>query len=517
MDEQAIISQLEHFARDPRGFLAEEPPVIVDRSAATLAPTFSQAEVEGGASARARDQVRDQMSTTLGTTTARLDQLAVGRSAILANDRPENLVDRPDQLIRRIDQLDERRLTQGSLEEPPWSSFYWATFLGQIGFRYADPRFPRGEWEVNQRYIADHPPSAVVDSGDAAQIDLLSPAEKYDLLVGDPDFGLTQASWRTGRPGIAHWEGLCHGWAPASYMNDRPRKPVTVLAADGKTRLTFYPVDIKALLCLLWANCAPPYRIGGLGSHINRISGRSNAEKPRVDDIGRLIDPDDLDTNPGTWHQVITNQIGVAGRSFVLDATYSAEVWNQPVFRYQYAYFNPQALHARRVLGADDRMPRIGLAPTWQDARVARSSFPDDLFARFRAPEATAVIGVTMNVWWSYDGVLPLHNENGTALAQALYLYDLELNGQNEIIGGEWYRNRHPDFLWTPSVGAVARSPWDDATTGEWTGDSPPAAWRDAARSAAAHRVRYSQDDVRAEPQPLAKVVLELLRRSRLP
>ena len=29
------------------------------------------------------------------------------------------------------------------------------------------------------------------------------------------------------------------------------------------------------------------------------------------------------------------------------------------------------------------------------------------------------------------------------------YWYDLELDAQNNIIGGEWLSNYHPDFLWT--------------------------------------------------------------------
>ena len=41
--------------------------------------------------------------------------------------------------------------------------------------------------------------------------------------------------------------GICHGWAPAAFMVQRPTKMVEVLAADGKTKIKFYPSDIKAL------------------------------------------------------------------------------------------------------------------------------------------------------------------------------------------------------------------------------------------------------------------------------
>ena len=52
---------------------------------------------------------------------------------------------------------------------------------------------------------------------------LLSPAEKYDLLVGDANYGLTKQMWNAGKGyhdrygSVESWMGYCHGWAPAAY------------------------------------------------------------------------------------------------------------------------------------------------------------------------------------------------------------------------------------------------------------------------------------------------------------
>lgn len=69
------------------------------------------------------------------------------------------------------------------------------------------------------------------------------------------------------------------------------------------------------------------------------------------------------------------------------------------------------------------------------------------------------------------------------------YLYDLELNDQGQIIGGEWYTNKHPDFLWTPEEGETAGSPIDiQINTVKWLPGQPtPALWRKGAEYLSPH------------------------------
>ena len=83
-------------------------------------------------------------------------------------------------------------------------------------------------------------------------------------------------------------------------------------------------------------------------------------------------------------------------------------------------------------------------------------------------------------------------------------MYDLELDAKGNIVGGEWYTNAHPDFLWVPDQKERAVSPADRFLRGEWNAgkEALPASWTSAA-------VRASQGQ-----QPLAKVVEALIEAS---
>ena len=244
-----------------------------------------------------------------------------------------------------------------------------------LGCRYADSGFPgSSDWLDNRNYIEANPAPRIVESGDQDAIRRLSPSEKYDLLVGDPDGTLTTAMWAQGRGfyersgEVESWMGICHGWAPAAYMLPRPTRYVDALAADGRTKLRFYPSDIKALASLLWANAATLSRF---------IGSRANDKDPPMDANGRLLSARAFDTNPGTWHMSVVNQIGVARRSFVIDATYDYEVWNQPVYSYRYSYFNPLTRARPRSACARPRSPTASSRITTNSASTApRTSTP---------------------------------------------------------------------------------------------------------------------------------------------
>src|SRR5262249_43554658 len=130
----------------------------------------------------------------------------------------------------------------------------------------------------------------------------------------------------------------------------------------------------KALASLLWANAHPVSKF---------IGTRSNDKKPETDKNGRVKSSAVFDTNPGTWHLAIVNQIGVGKRGFIMDETYDYEVWNQPVYAYEYRYWNQQTMRSAKDLRA---------------ATVARADFTKDRFAAYRSPNGVAFAGVTMRV-----------------------------------------------------------------------------------------------------------------------
>lgn len=395
-----------------------------------------------------------------------------------SHDLAKNLVDS----LVLTNLADMHSIRSSSLAESPWSDDYWGIYAGVIAKRYSDTNFPRSEdWKVLTDYVRNKQPSNPDD---------LSPAEKYDLLVGDAGKTMTKYNLNEGQPyysesgKVETWMGICHGWAPAAFMVQRPTKMVEVLAADGKTKIKFYPSDIKALASLLWANTNPATKF---------IGGRCNVKTPSTDANGRIKDSSCRDTNAGTWHLAVVNQIGKARRSMVLDATYDYEVWNQPVYSYSYSYFNPQTNKAYQTLSY---------------AKVAVGSYTTDKFKAYRAPGTTHIVGVAMDVRWTVE-THPSHNTPDSsyrdAVSGARYLYTLELDSTGNILGGEWYQNAHPDFLWLSPPGTRAKS--DAEPTGTqptWDGATAvPTNWMTAARTASSYG------------QPLGVIVDSLVRLAR--
>jgi len=433
----AIEADLEKFDTNPQLFLNTLPTKTVTAPV----PLFSNTVVADKTFVDAKNSVIRQDPTA---------------DAPGANDQARNLVDAL--VLTKLEDMHTLRAVD--LPESPWSDDYWGLYAGSTAKRYADPGHNiTADWKTNTDYVRNMQP---------ASADNLSPAEKYDLLVGDANKTLTKYNLDTGKAyyqtygKVESWMGICHGWAPAAFMVARPQKAITVTAADGVTKIKFYPSDIKALASELWATTSP---------RVKFIGGRCNTKMPAVDSIGRIKDTACRDTNAGTWHLAVVNQIGKAKRSMVLDATFDYEVWNQPVYGYDYNYFNPKTKKTYKTLSY---------------AKVAVADFPDDKFKQYRAAGTTHIVGVAMNVKWVVE-TEPSHfspdSPSRDAISGARYLYTLELDAQGNIIGGEWMQNAHPDFLWTSPAGTKATAPNEaEAVVSAWDGTTAvPASWRSAA------------------------------------
>ncbi|MDU9050130.1 MAG: hypothetical protein Q3M30_14885 [Candidatus Electrothrix sp. Rat3] len=482
-DEQGkeLNTSVQEFYENPVEFMNRIPlkydGEALDSSDASI---FDQAGIEQNAHVEARDALRQQVTER--------DEIAVGRAAFADNDEADGFVD--ELRFSGLQSMEDNGLMRAGLEESPWSDDYWALYLGSLGKRYADPGFPAsGDWKENYDYIKQYPAAEIVAQGDSEAINRLSPAEKYDILVGDIDYSLTRKMWELGRKyyvrtgHVETWMGLCHGWAPASYMLPRPTKTATVLAADGSTYITFYPADVKALATLLWAKVKCRSRF---------IGGRCNDKDPAKDpQTGRILSQICFDTNPGTWHLSVVNQIGASRRSMVMDATYDYQVWNQPIVSYSYRYFNPKSMY---------------YADSVAEAKVAVGDFSNDKFAQFRSNETDSIVGIEMKVSYLVE-TTPNHSEvdgpDNDQVKTVVYLYDLELDFAGNIIGGEWYQNAHPDFLWTPVQGEqlLTAAERHISLDENWQSGQPLAQqWQQSASMAAEY-----------EQAPLAAIVEQLI------
>ena len=374
--------------------------------------------------------------------------LGEGKQGWEAHDNPRYLFEDGVKVETNIMHLP----AAGKLTFKPWSADYWPIAKGGISYRYADPEF-------EAMLLDDDTYARVIDyykqptdflrlppSGEQRQqkLDMYSPAEKYDLLVGSSDFTLTNQAKQQGHKyadedgAVAAWMGICHGWAIAAYASPRPAQSIAVKAVDGKTTVNFYPDDLRALVSLKWAAASSwnGLFIGGR-CNVSQHADDDDEQRLNVDaESGRVLDAECFDTNPGTWHTVITNKIGRYNESFIMDATFDAEVWNQPVYAYKVQYYHPRT-QAPGTLEASI-MP---IDAQWKQ---------EDTFAAFRNnPQAKKIVLVKMSVTYVAENAPQPGKSAADYLISVTYWYDLELDEHDNIVGGEWLSNSHPDFLWT--------------------------------------------------------------------
>ena len=179
--------------------------------------------------------------------------------------------------------------TIGKLKDKPWSGDYWATYKGGISYRW----HMETEDDTERFYynITDKVSDLTADD-----IEFLSPAEKYDLLIGADHFPLTtyekkRTNINKTRKGhkdyeegyeIPTWFGLCHAWAPVT--------------------IRFGSSDIKALLTYLHHTESPPSRLIGTRCNLSFKDLEKKLKEGEItkeEFIEKVESSQCMDTNPG--------------------------------------------------------------------------------------------------------------------------------------------------------------------------------------------------------------------------
>lgn len=378
--------------------------------------------------------------------------------------------------FKSLEEIEAQGLTSGRVQVQPWSGDYWAYAAGILGARYLDPEFVYlYDWQKRFEFVTTKSAAKVLQASGQNGVKSLSPSEKYDLLVGDNLGRFTASMWAQGKQyydeygSVESWMGICHGWAPAAIVEPRPERSIEVPSYDGKWQVALNPSDIKGLVSYSWATNR--FRNVTLGN-------RCNKKNPARDENGRIKDMECFDLNPATWHLAMVHMVGVEQRSFVMDATFDYEVWNQPLVSYSYTYFNPQTRKAQKNL---------------EQAIVTRENFTKDRYSKYRPNEARSFVGVSMKVAYVVEtqaNDMESDSEQQDAIRWVKYDYDLELNEIGEIIGGEWYLDSHPDFIWNPKKG---ERPWSvldqNLSPASWVSPRLPDAWVKAAQEGSEYGV----------------------------
>lgn len=276
----------------------------------------------------------------------------------------------------------------------PWSESFWPANEGGIAVRWNWGG--ASNFKKNKLYSMNE--LLFMNEGFIAR---LSPAEKFDILMGRYDYPTVKGERARVSRLQADWHGICNGWTAASLNHEEPAA-VTLVNADG-IRVPFGSSDVKALLSYYYA-VVESQSAGQIGSRCS---------------VGIQASKTCKDVNPGAFHIALANEIGMKRRGFAIEIDPTGQVWNQPMYAY-----------SSRIVGEG--------SPSRRDRRrhnVDREvtvettiSYGDD--------------GVDYPRMYPTNGTSEHHTESKT------YRYTLKLNYAGEIIGGEWLQKNHPDFIW---------------------------------------------------------------------
>jgi len=428
--DQSTEQFLREFHRNPEKMINQLPPEIKDGK--VIHRGFLNSEFLDQKLIEEKDSLRRQVVKKSRFSITPLTRVG-------DDDNPASLVEN-GVVLKNVLELDKRGFSKATIPETLWSDTYWPIHKGLIAYRYADGTADTKDWMTNySNYLARPTFTMPTDS--------LSPAEKYDLLVGDGSMTMTDYSWSNGRRyfeqhgHVPTWMGICHGWSAATHMKAKIPYGSIVLKTPNGNSIRFYQSDVKGLVSMLWAKASPTTKFLGF---------RCDANPPR-DGQGRVVGDKCYDSNAASFYLVLTNQLGMNKRSFVMDATYDAEVWNFSVVSYKGTYYNPQTFQQTDNI---------------KQAIIPVNKFTIDKFKQYRTPGTAYVMGVQMDVTYM--------NETGAN-------HKVQTKPATKT---QRYTRAHPDFIWSYAADAQAVAPGDaDINADDWNVSGPvPEAWTAAAQ-----------------------------------
>jgi hypothetical protein len=305
-----------------------------------------------------------------------------------------------------------------------WSESYWPSMLGGIAYRWNHPDPQPFKYKL-------HTKSEVLNMSQA-QLGELSPAELYDLAMGDYKYSLTKKVLNLYNPQKLWWEGICHGWALAASNYPEPDK-VVVTNKDG-IKIPLGASDVKGLLSMHDSyNSKGMYaRVGARCAVRGKVPGEENPEDgivpvPSKKDADR---PECSDVNAGAFHIVIASMIGINSQGFVADVDRFNDVWNQPITGYESTVVGDVPVKSLDVKEGVDRKIQVKTVMTYGEE------------LEFYSDESAAEGHV------GFVSKDPVTSTPAQTFKQRNFEYILELDRSGNIIGGEWLSESRPDMLW---------------------------------------------------------------------
>ena len=263
-------------------------------------------------------------------------------------------------------------------------------------------------------------------------------------------------------PGGDSWWGHCNGWAAAAILTNEPRESINYSVDEEE--IEFTSADLKGLLTE-----------SHYSTHSSFYGERYNDE-----------DDDITDLSPENFHKIISFYLDQKGVPFVFDTTATEAVWNFPAWKVdldvsfitaarasETININTSSLDDMTEYGVEkeyaisiiELREEIGIIESTQDLQAIEDYDEDyDIFFHFENHEITYQIRATTTL--TSDAVDPDHidsNPDNPESMTEVWLYNLHVNDNGLIIGGEWKHPTspnaydeddkeipHPDFAWVP-------------------------------------------------------------------
>ena len=270
----------------------------------------------------------------------------------------------------------------------PWAGNYWPVYEDSINHKWAGANSMSPSAKYGQAFGVAGVEDAVskfhgIDANAARKACTVD--TDCDAKIGE---GCAKRVGQASGRCIPTWWGICHAWTPAAILLPEPRKPVTFNGVEFKVQ------DIKALITLAHDSTVTKF-----------VSLRCNTDAAgtpgiNFDNYGRPAggDASCRDTNPGTYHVLLTNYLGKQGASFAEDRTYDDEVWNQPLRGYRItAQAEVTALEANKL---------IGVTPTGGTTTEKTGTVAKDAWSQVGSFPVTAGTQVTVAMTGTGDGDL---------------------------------------------------------------------------------------------------------------
>jgi hypothetical protein len=384
------------------------------------------------------------------------------------SDDPNHLAPPGRQIETNLKVIDQRSLRVITRRSEPWSDVTWKANRGLLLQRYRDSRFEKEEgWRRKRLYLnrfsADW--MFALDPRERDRwVETLSPAEKYDLVMGTVRGGLSEkisgflSETLGNSANFPSWWGLCEGSAASTVYYPEPVKRVVLYGEANRVRVPFYAPDIKGLATLLWSRFNKSLNLPESGLQC------------KTDGKGCF------DSNPASFHASVHHFLDLYPGVLVGEMDPTPVVWNFPLVSYDETYFRPDK-------GSGTTTTNLG------SATVAVSDWQDDPRRSKRSPGTAYIAGVKMTVEYAVnqDRAPPPEGSLKRKIIPRVLTYEIELDADLNMLGGEWVSGKHPDLLWTIPPDSVPDTVGDATLPpGDGEDGTIPASWSASARASAA-------------------------------